>query len=190
MPNLRAVLKKFVTILQQAKKDESIKSFSLIGGFAVSARSRPRATQDIDFLIEAEKRFYTETLPKKLKSTGFTYEVFDSSIEDPLHGLTRIYTKDGIEIVDLIPVFWKWQSDALQRAEEVQFEAKFKIPILRLEDLVVFKLHAGGPQDLVDVENLLKTAQQNKTLNRSLLLEMARRVRVDKKLKQFLKDPS
>ncbi len=185
MPPLKNVLKYFLKLLQKTKKTKSLRSFSLIGGFAVSARARPRATQDIDFLIDADNHFYTETLPKLLKNTPYSYKIFKSSLNDPLHRLVRIYDKEQ-EIVDLIPVFWKWQHEALERAEEIEIEKGLRIPVLQTEDLIIFKLYAGGPQDLVDVQALIDVAKANATLDTPRLLNLAKRLKLNKKLSKFL----
>jgi len=51
-----------------------------------------------------------------------------------------------------------WQREALQRLVEVDIDGE-SIPVLHPEDLILMKLDAGDPQDLLDVEQLLATGQ-------------------------------
>ncbi len=187
MSNLKNVLKKIIKILAKAKDEKSLEGYSLIGGFAVSARARPRATRDIDFLIEAKSCFYTDSLPDLLKNTGYSFKIFTSNFSDPLHKLVRIYDKEENEIVDLIPVFWKWQQEVIQNSEEIEIAPKVIVPIAQAEDLIVLKLKAAGPQDLVDIQNLLDHSQIKNPLNEKRIMALAKRAKVDKKLKKLLK---
>lgn len=185
MPDLKKILRKIVKILQKAKKENDLFSYSLIGGFAVSARALPRSTKDIDFLIDALPSFYSEDLPKLLQGSTFHYKMFQAGFSDPLNGLIRIYDKEDNEIVDLIPVFWKWHKDVIRFSEEVELEDGVKVPIARTEDLIVLKLKAAGPQDLLDVKSLLLSSKASGSLDNSRLKELAKKARVDKKLATF-----
>ncbi|MBU0504571.1 MAG: DUF6036 family nucleotidyltransferase [bacterium] len=181
MKDLAKSLKKISKILKKSKEKGDIKGYAMIGGMAVSARSRPRATKDIDFLISADP----DSDFSKLFSFPKDYKIkkFKSDRFDPINGLVRVYDNDGNELIDLIPVFWDWQNEAIKHAEEIEF-LETTIPIAKIEDLIVLKLKAGGPQDLLDIEELLKAAHHKK-LNKKRLLELAKRARVDKKLSKF-----
>ncbi len=186
MPNLKNILKRISKILAKAKSKKTLNGYALIGGFAVSARAKPRATRDIDFLIEAEPDFYTDTLPNLLKKTDYTFKIFISSFEDPLHKLIRIYDKERNEVVDLIPVFWNWQSAIIENADNIEVSRGISIPIAKAEDLIVMKLKAGGPQDLVDVRALLEALNETKKFNPQKMIEFAKRAKVDKKLQRLI----
>lgn len=185
MKNLEKGFKKFSEILKKSKANGEVSGYVLIGGLAVSARARPRATKDIDFLIAAEKKFYEETLPIIVSAQKCTMKVFTSNQLDPLHGLVRIYDSTGQELVDLIPVFWNWQNEIIGHAENIEVFGR-SVPVARIEDIIVLKLKAGGPQDMLDVEELFKAAKATH-LNKKRLCELAKRARVDKKLAKFLR---
>ncbi len=153
---------------------------------AVSARARPRATKDIDFLIDADKDFFKSILPKLVSTKGYKFKIFKGDLLDPINGLMRVYDEDGNEFIDFIPVFWNWQRESIANAEEIEIFGGVKIPIARIEDLVVLKLKAGGPQDMLDVEELFKAVKQGESLDKERLINLAKRARVDKKLKRFL----
>ncbi|OGP27478.1 MAG: hypothetical protein A2038_02985 [Deltaproteobacteria bacterium GWA2_57_13] len=59
--------------------------------------------------------------------------------------------------VDILWAHKRWQREALNQAMEIRV-SRMKLPVLHPEDLVLMKLEAGGPQDLLDVETLLSKA--------------------------------
>jgi hypothetical protein len=140
MKNLEKSLKEFAGELDKALKKGKLAGYSLIGGLAVSARAKPRATKDIDFLVSAEKGFFSKIFPEILKSKGYSYKIFEGGWDDPVNGLVRIYDEDGSELVDIIPVFWKWQDEIVKNAEKLEVFNGVSIPVARIEDLIVLKL--------------------------------------------------
>lgn len=172
--------------LKKAEQKGDITGHALIGGVAVSARARPRATKDIDFLISGDRTFLKSGLPDLLTKKGYKYKMFKSDMLDPLNGVIRVFDDDGTEFVDLIPVFWKWHLDAIEHAEEIEIFDGIKIPVARAEDLIVLKLKAGGLQDMLDVEELIKAAGLEGGLDKKRLFDLAKRARVDKKLGRIL----
>jgi len=182
MKDLEKELKTLSKELSKLRKEGKLKGYSLIGALAVSAHARPRATQDIDFLVSAEKDFFFRTFPKILEGKGYLIKVFKSTFDDPINGLIRIYDKDKTELADIIPVFWKWQDEIVNAAEEIDLSG-LKLPVARIEDLIILKLKAGGPQDLIDVEELIKAAKISKKIDINRLNLLAERAKVNKKLK-------
>ncbi|MBI5701266.1 hypothetical protein HZC34_05440 [Candidatus Saganbacteria bacterium] len=190
MKNLEKELIVFAKQLQKAKNENKITGFALIGALAVSARSKPRATQDIDFLVSAENDFFSEIFPKTIKEMGYSYKIFKGTADDPIKGLIRIFDKNDDELVDIIPVFWKWQEEMVNSASSIKLFENLSIPIALAEDLVVLKLKAGGPQDLVDVQELLKAMKLLKNIDKDRMFAFAKRAGVDRKLDSVLKNIS
>ena len=188
MKNLEKTLLDFTQILEKLKIEGKMRSYALIGALAVSARGRPRATGDIDFLVSAEKDFFDKTLPEIIKSMGYDVKVFRGDYDDPLGGLVRVYDDNNMGLVDIIPVFWKWQDDMVRDAEYLTLKDKVTIPVVRAEDLIVLKLKAGGHQDIVDVEELIKITRIEKGLDKNRLLKLAKRAKVDIMLEKMLTD--
>ena len=186
MRNLEQELRKFTKELEKAKAKGEIEGYTLIGALAVSARAKPRATKDIDFLVSADKSFFQEYFPAIIKSKGYKFKIFKSEPQDPISGLLRIYDKENVELVDIIPVFWKWQEEIIKNTEILNIYKNFSIPVARTEDLIILKLKAGGPQDIIDAEELLKST--NKSLDKERLSELAKRAGVNRQLKMILKE--
>jgi hypothetical protein len=60
----------------------------------------------------------------------------------------------GDRPLDLIVGRFSWQRGALDRAQPLT-HAERQIPVVRLADLILLKLYAGGIQDAWDIEQLL-----------------------------------
>jgi len=185
MKDLEKELKIFSAELSKLQEEGKLNGYSLVGALAVSAHARPRATKDIDFLVSADKGFFFKQFPEILKRKGYTLKVFRGGLDDPINGLIRIYDKeDNTELVDIIPVFWNWQDEIVKGSEKVNLFGT-SIPVARIEDLIVMKIKAGGPQDILDVEELFKAAKISKKLDHHRLDTLAERAKVYKKLKNL-----
>lgn len=185
MKDLEQELKNLSSELVKLQKEGKLKGFSLIGALAVSAHARPRATKDIDFLVSADKDFFFKLLPDILKQKGYSLKVFKGEIDDPVNGLIRIYDQeDGSELADIIPVLWNWQDEIVAGAEKLDLLG-VSIPVARIEDMIVLKLKAGGPQDVLDTEELLKAAKISKKVDLKRLNSLAERAKVSRKLQDL-----
>jgi predicted nucleotidyltransferase len=186
MKDLEKALEGFSAALGNARSEGKIRGYALIGGLAVSARSTPRATKDVDFLVSAEKPFFEKEYPPVIRAMRYRCEVIKGDPADPVGEMIRVYDRDDdTGLVDIIRVHWNWQLDVIERAESVTVGG-VEVPVARAEDLVVLKLKAGGTQDLVDVEELLKLVAGTDTIDKVRLLDLARRARVSKDLEKTL----
>jgi predicted nucleotidyltransferase len=191
MKDLKKGLKEFAGLLNKARERGDIRGYALIGGFAVSARARPRATKDVDFLINAEREVMFKTLSELISEKGYKFKIYKGDLLDPVHGVIRVFDKEGSDFVDLIPVFWDWQKEVIEHADEIKIFDDVTVPIARIEDLIVLKLKAGGAQDMLDVQELLKAGKLGNNLDIKRLRTLAKSARVDKKLaKAFSTLPS
>jgi len=104
---------------------------ALVGGLAVGAYARPRATKDVDFLVG----------PEAWPTSG--------SIVSPIPGLPfRVGTVDVDTL--LAPVEAPGIEEALARTKESE-----GIPVAPPEVVMLMKLLAGRPQDVADLHALL-----------------------------------
>ena len=79
------------------------------------------------------------------------------------------------------------QRDALTRSITIKVSRR-QIRVLHPEDLILLKLDAGGPQDLIDVTGLLTDPPPQLNMNR--LRESAHRLRLSRLLDKCLADAS
>ena len=156
--------------------------FALIGGLAVSARSEPRFTRDVDLIVDTPTDADAEKLIRALLGKGYG-----------LHGqleqksVNRLATcrllqrdqSDGV-IVDLFFANFGIEQEVLDTASEEQLTDEISLPIVQAEDLIALKLLAvsnrNRPRDSEDILNLLEhvsTAKLKRT--RKLLRLMAER---------------
>ena len=135
--------------------------FALIGGLGVSAWGSVRATQDIDLLADSDPSPLTnvgfrDRLGRYLEEKGCAVEWRVSDAEDPIPLLLRLelFHSSGGMPVDILWAHKRWQREALVRSIPLKV-SRLKVFVVHPEDLILMKLEAGGPQDLLDVETLL-----------------------------------
>jgi hypothetical protein len=124
---------------------------ALVGAVALSIHGVNRATHDLDlFVVDRSclrRDFWTD-----LEGRGVFVEVRKGDLTDPLAGVVR-FKLQGESSVDVVVGKFKWQRDVLDRA--ILFPAETDIPVVRAADLILLKLHAAGPQDAWDIQQLL-----------------------------------
>lgn len=69
--------------------------------------------------------------------------------------LLRLEWIHGGPEIDVICATRPWERAILDRAVQVTLPGGRRVPVVTPEDLIVLKLLAGGPQDLIDVTDLL-----------------------------------
>jgi hypothetical protein len=114
---------------------------ALVGALAANAyRTRPRTTEDIDFLVGDE-----------------AFEKHDGGFVTMRVPVVEV---DGIDI-DQVPL-----TDALRVVEDGLNRAPVSdgVPIASLETIVVMKLLAGRTQDLADIEAIIESGADRELL--------------------------
>lgn len=125
--------------------------YALIGGVAVAARGAGRSTLDIDVLT-TDSSVLHEAFWEPLRDQGLRVDVRKGEWDDPLRGVVRI---DAEESIDVVVGKYKWEHAVVERAEVVTVRG-MEIAVPTTADLILLKLAAGGPRDLIDAANLLK----------------------------------
>jgi len=109
---------------------------AIVGGIAVGAHGAPRATKDVDFLVNQADAF-----------NGVTVLSFKAGVPIAIRGIVVDYlTPDGNPHADLL-------RQALVDAKESE-----GVPVVPLEALIVLKLQAARRRDLDDVARLCEAA--------------------------------
>ncbi len=127
--------------------------FALIGGLAVSVRGVPRATCDIDFLVEVSDRDCSRA------ASLLDAEYFPPDFGDPLAGVFRFRSIKASTDIDVqaIRLGPKLSSAVLTDISDIPL-GELSLPVVGVRGLIVLKLYAGGPQDLLDVAQLIEVS--------------------------------
>ncbi|WP_210420409.1 nucleotidyl transferase AbiEii/AbiGii toxin family protein [Aquisphaera giovannonii] len=126
--------------------------YALIGGLALGLRGRPRFTRDVDFLLEIPQVVLPGLL-EDLKERGFEI--------DPTE-VIRQYTQEhltsfpfGHVRVDWLRPVLPLYSRVLADATPLAWTEGHSVRVANAEGLILTKMVAFRPQDLVDIEVLL-----------------------------------
>ncbi len=163
-------LSQALIVLSTLRNDGCIGGFTLVGGLAVSAWSPPRATMDVDLLVLVESN-HLNHLVKTLCDAGINAELRRGGAGDPVPCLIRA------DFLDIIVATKKYEAETIEQSISVNI-AGMVIPVASPEYLIILKLKAGGPRDLIDVQELLAS----NLVNLELLTELAARHRVKSSL--------
>lgn len=125
---------------------------ALIGGVALAVHGITRHTEDAD-LLSTDGRALSDAFWEILRIEGTKVEVRRGDFDDPLRGVVRL-TADGEKTVDVVVGRSAWHEQALSRRRILHVGGE-ELPVVDPADLVLLKLEAGGPQDLLDARLLL-----------------------------------
>lgn len=147
--DFRSVTKKLVADFEA----EGV-AYALIGGYAVGLWGVPRATVDMDFLVQADDMGKVDTIMRSL-----TYEVAFAS-----ENVTQYVSPLAVfGEIDFLHAFRQASLGMLTRAvEKTLFSDGVSIKILLPEDLIGLKLQAYSNNqtrerlDMYDIETLMK----------------------------------
>jgi hypothetical protein len=123
---------------------------ALIGGIALGAHGIARATLDTDLLV-ADPAVLRASFWQGFAALGAP-EIRRGDADDPLAGVVRF--ADDAASVDVLVGKGAWMRAIVARAIMVRLRGR-RVPAVDRADLVLLKLFAGGPQDLLDVRLLL-----------------------------------
>ncbi len=138
-------------------------SFALIGGLAVSARTEPRFTRDIDLAVAVTDDDDAERRVHGLVTAGFS---IDSTVEQTARGrLATVRLRPPGEaggVLDLLFASSGIEPEIVTRAEPLEILSGLTVPVARTGDLIALKLLARDdderPQDALDIRALARAA--------------------------------
>ena len=123
--------------------------FALVGGLAVSVRTEPRFTRDIDLVVALPDDTAAEALIADLSARGFHLQL--SLEQRALHRLAAVRLSppnepaEGI-VVDLLFASCGIEADVCAAADEIEIAAGLSIPVATNGHLVVMKLLSRSPR--------------------------------------------
>ena len=134
-------------------------AFAVVGGLAVSVRSRPRFTQDIDLAVAVSSDSEAEAVVRGFADRGFRVM---SQIEQTATGrlATVRLQRTNTPNVDLLFASCGIEPEIVASAEPLELFSRISAPIARVEHLLAMKLLSRDPrtrqQDDLDVSALLQ----------------------------------
>ncbi len=157
--------------------------WALVGGIAVSARTEPRFTRDLDVAIATTDDAGAEAVGGALirRGYGVVWELQQTSA-GRMAGLRFAppgQTEDGDEVaIDLLFASSGVEPEIAARAEALEVVPGLTLPVARIGHLIALKVLARDdvrrPQDLVDLRALARAADAGE---RRLALETIELIR-------------
>jgi hypothetical protein len=156
-------LSEIVRRLDDAKARRLLDQYALIGGFAVSAWGVPRATHDVDFAL-ALGTADAAPLARHLHA-----EFHAGEADDPLRGVFRTdVTVDQASVpVQLVLLPPAWNAIIFDRVEWLSLLGS-TVPVVSWQALILLKLYAAGPQDLLEAQQILAVRQPSEDERQTL----------------------
>lgn len=148
--------------------------WAVIGGFAVSIRSEPRFTRDVDVAVAVADDSDAESLVRSLVVRG--YRLLASVEQDAVERLATVRLSptglaDSGVIVDLLFASSGIEPEIVDHAEALEVLPGLRLPVARTGHLIALKLlardDATRPQDAADLRALADVADASE-------LELAR----------------
>lgn len=135
--------------------------WALVGGLAVSLRTEPRFTRDVDLAAAVADDAAAESLVHRLAQSG--YKVLTAIEHESARRLATVRLLPPGEAIDGVVVDILLASSGIEReivseAEAFTLMPGFTVPVARLGHLVAVKLLAVGPHrrhDAADLDYLL-----------------------------------
>lgn len=125
----------------------------LIGGLVISRWGQPRATTDADFTVMAP---YGEEAPVvDLLLARFEGRRPDARAFALAHRVLLLVSDDGVGI-DVALAAFPFEIDAIEKATPWEIAPGVAVRTCSAEHLVVYKLVAARPQDIVDMTGIVR----------------------------------
>jgi hypothetical protein len=157
-------------------------SFALVGGLAVSARTEPRFTRDVDLAVALGSDAEAEALIHQLGAHD--YRIAAIVEQDAVNRLATVrLTRSGEPqgpVIDLLFASSGIEPEVVAEAEPIELLPNLTMGVARTGHLIALKVlsrdDARRPQDLVDLRALLRVASPEDLVRaRSSLLLIAAR---------------
>jgi predicted nucleotidyltransferase len=156
--------------------------WALVGGLAVSVRTEPRFTRDIDLTVAVASDEDAEALVRRIVTDGFT--VSATLEHDVLRRLATVRllppgaSANGV-VVDLLFASSGIELDICEAAEPIEVASGVSVPVAQAGHLLAQKILSRGPerpQDDVDIRALMADidSQEKDRCRQALLAVVAK----------------
>jgi hypothetical protein len=132
--------------------------WALIGGFAISVRSIPRFTKDLDFAIAVANDPEAEDVVHRLSGSGYhPVEILEQDYVERLSGV-RLERSGSDVIVDLLFASSGIENEVVASATRINVLPRLSAQVATTGHLIALKILAGRNQDLTDLGSLIPAA--------------------------------
>lgn len=138
---------------------------ALVGGLAVSARTEPRFTRDVDLALAVADDREAERVAQALTTRG--YRIVALVEQEAMKRLATIRLSapgndEAGVVVDLLVASSGIESDVVSAAEDLEVFPGFKLPVASIGHLIALKVLSRDdverPQDAADLRALIRSA--------------------------------
>ena len=133
--------------------DEAHIPACLIGGMVIARWGQPRATTDADFSVLA--RYGEENLVLDVLLAHFRPRRSDARAFALDRRVLLLETAEGVKI-DMALAAFPFEIEAIEHATPWKLDPKVVVRTCSAEHLIVYKLVAARPQDLLDIESIVR----------------------------------
>jgi predicted nucleotidyltransferase len=164
---MEATLEQVEAMLRQASSDLDALGarWAVVGGLAMTARTRPRYTDDVDFAVAVADDKAAESLVYRMCIRGYAIgsEPLEQDYTDrlstvrlikPVRGAAAIYT-------DLLFASSGIENEIARDAERLTIIPGLKLPVATVPHLIAIKVLAGRAKDLLDLAWLVQAASES-----------------------------
>ena len=154
---LQETLKKGLDLLAEGNH-----ACALVGGLAVSARTTPRFTADVDLAVAVASDREAEAVANRFQSAGATIQamVEQDAVERLATVRLSMATREG-PVLDLLFASCGIEPEVVEAAESVELLPSLRVPIATTAHLIAMKVlsaEAARPRDHSDLLALLREA--------------------------------
>lgn len=139
--------------------------YALIGGLAVSVRSEPRFTRDVDWAVAVPDDEAAERLARQMTTCGYRLAtIIENTAQDRL-ATVRLELPGDRLLVDMLFASSGIEPEIVAAAERVEVVPGWWLPVARTGHLIALKLLAQDDerrgQDRIDLQWLLGAADDD-----------------------------
>jgi hypothetical protein len=138
--------------------------YALVGGFAISVRTEPRFTQDLDLVVAVDDDSAAERVVWSLSQQGYeTTSIVEQELKERL-ATVRLKAPDRSGLIDLLFASSGIEPEIAAAAEPMPVLPGLGLPVARVGHLLALKILARDdetrPQDFADIRALLSVADE------------------------------
>jgi len=161
MTHLEQLLGQLAVLLEERRQP-----WALVGGLAVSVRTEPRFTRDLDLAVAVSTDSEAEALVYGLRAAGFRALATVEQQETRRLATARMAPSgerpQGL-MLDLLFASSGIEAEICSQAEPLEVFPDVCVPVARLHHLIALKVLArddlARPQDAVDLRHLISSAE-------------------------------